>query len=117
MKRMMLKSKIHHARVTDKNVNYQGSITLNKDLIKQADLFPFEQVHVYNVSNGERFITYLIKEEKHPGVCCINGAAAHKVNKGDKLIIAAYSLMEDEEADFYSPRILILDENNQIKSG
>ncbi len=116
MKRIMLKSKIHNARVTDKNIHYQGSLTLNKELIKQADLFPFEQIHVYNVSNGERFITYIIKEEKKPGLVCVNGAAAHKVNKGDQLIIASYALMEDEEADFYSPKILILDKENRVRT-
>jgi len=115
MQRIMLKSKIHNARVTDKNINYQGSITLAKDLIKKADLFPFEQVHVYNISNGERFITYLIQDEKKPGVVCLNGAAAHKVNIGDKIIIASYTVMSDEEADFYMPRILIMDKNNQVR--
>lgn len=111
----MLRSKIHHAKVTEKNVNYQGSITLSKDLIKKADLFPFEQVHVYNISNGERFITYLIQDEEKSGVVCLNGAAAHKVNIGDKIIIASYSVMSDEEADLYRPKILILDEDNQVK--
>jgi len=115
VQRIMLKSKIHNAKVTDKNVNYQGSITLAKNLIKEADLFPFEQVHVYNISNGERFITYLIQGEEKPGRVCLNGAAAHKVNIGDKIIIASYALMSDEEADFYMPKILILDEDNQVK--
>ncbi|HZX10293.1 MAG TPA: aspartate 1-decarboxylase [Acidobacteriota bacterium] len=115
MQRIMLKSKIHNAKVTDKNVNYQGSITLAKNLIKEADLFPFEQVHVYNISNGERFITYLIQNEEKPGRVCLNGAAAHKVNIGDKIIIASYAVMSDEEADFYMPKILIMDEDNQVK--
>jgi len=115
MERIMLKSKIHNAKVTDKNVNYQGSITLAKDLIKKAELFPFEQVHVYNISNGERFITYLIQEEEEPGKVCLNGAAAHKVNIGDKIIIASYAVMSDEEADFYMPKIFILDKNNKIR--
>ncbi len=115
MTRIMLKSKIHNAKVTEKNVNYQGSITLAKDLIREADLFPFEQVHIYNISNGERFITYVIQDEKRPGVICLNGAAAHKVSIGDKIIIASYSLMSDEEADFHRPKILILDKDNKIK--
>jgi aspartate 1-decarboxylase len=114
MERIMLKSKIHDARVTDKNVNYQGSITLDKDLIKKTGLFPFEQVHVYNISNGERFITYVIQEEKKSGVVRLNGAAAHKVNIGDRLIVASYALMSDEEADSYNPKILILDKKNQV---
>ena len=115
MLRIMLKSKIHNARVTEKNVNYQGSITLSKDLIREAELFPFEQVHIYNISNGERFITYVIQDEKRPGVVGLNGAAAHKVSIGDKIIIASFSLMSDEEADFYRPEILILDKDNKIK--
>ncbi len=115
MLRIMLKSKIHNARVTEKNVNYQGSITLSKDLIREAELFPFEQVHIYNISNGERFITYVIQDEKRPGVVGLNGAAAHKVSIGDKIIIASFSLMSDEEADFYRPKILILDKDNKIK--
>jgi len=114
MERIMLKSKIHDARVTDKNINYQGSITLDKNLVKKAGLFPFEQVHVYNISNGERFITYVIQEEKNSGVVCLNGAAAHKVNIGDRLIVASYALMSDEEADSYNPKILILDKKNQV---
>ena len=115
MLRIMLKSKIHNARVTEKNVNYQGSITLSKDLIREAELFPFEQVHIYNISNGERFITYVIQDEKRPGVVGLNGAAAHKVSIGDKIIIASFSLMSDEEANFYRPEILILDKDNKIK--
>jgi len=115
MLRIMLKSKIHNAIVTEKNVNYQGSITLSKDLIREAELFPFEQVHIYNISNGERFITYVIQDEKRPGVVGLNGAAAHKVSIGDKIIIASYSLMSDEEADFHRPKILILDKDNKIK--
>jgi len=115
MLRIILKSKIHNARVTEKNVNYQGSITLSKDLIREAELFPFEQVHIYNISNGERFITYVIQDEKRPGVVGLNGAAAHKVSIGDKIIIASYSLMSDEEADFHRPKILILNKDNKIK--
>jgi len=115
MQRVMLKSKIHNAKVTDKNINYQGSITLAKDLIKKAELFPFEQVHIYNISNGERFVTYVIQDDENPGIVCLNGAAAHKVNIGDKVIIASYAVMSEEEADFYRPKILILDENNQVK--
>jgi len=117
MERIMLKSKIHDARVTDKNINYQGSITLDKNLVKKAGLFPFEQVHVYNISNGERFITYVIQEEKNSGVVCLNGAAAHKVNIGDRLIVASYALMSDEEADSYNPKILILGKKNQVIKG
>lgn len=115
MKRYMLKAKVHRAVVTDTNLEYEGSLTLDKALMNEAELLPFEQIHVYNITNGERFITYLIEGEKNSGVVEVNGAAVHKVKKGDLLIIAAYATVDDDEADLFSPRILILDENNKIK--
>ncbi|MEA3421527.1 MAG: aspartate 1-decarboxylase [Acidobacteriota bacterium] len=116
MKRIMLKAKIHSATVTETNINYEGSLTLDESLMKEAGMFPFEQVHVYNISNGERFVTYLIKGEKDSGVVGINGAAAHKAGKGEKLIIASYAMMDEEEIDFFVPKIVIVNENNRIKS-
>ncbi len=116
MKRIMLKAKIHRAMVTETNINYEGSLTLDENLMKESDMFPFEQVHVYNISNGERFVTYLIKGEKDSGVVGINGAAAHKAGKGDKLIIASYAMVDEEEIEFFMPKIVIIDENNKIKS-
>jgi len=115
VKRIMLKAKIHRARVTEKNINYEGSLTLDESLMKESDMFPFEQVHVYNISNGERFVTYLIKGEKDSGVVGINGAAAHKAGKGDKLIIASYAMVDEEEIEFFMPKIVIVNENNKIK--
>jgi len=116
VKRIMLKAKIHRAMVTETNINYEGSLTLDENLMKESDMFPFEQVHVYNISNGERFVTYLIKGEKDSGVVGINGAAAHKAGKGDKLIIASYAMVDEEEIEFFMPKIVIIDENNKIKS-
>lgn len=88
MQRILLKSKIHRATVTDANLNYEGSITIDEGLMQRADLVPYEKVSIYNVSNGERFSTYVIKGRKGTGVICLNGAAARKVSKGDLIIIA-----------------------------
>jgi len=116
VKRIILKAKIHRATVTESNIDYEGSLTLDESLMKEAGMFPFEQVHVYNISNGERFVTYLIKGEKDSGVVGINGAATHKAGKGDKLIIASYAMMDEEEIEFFMPKLVIVDENNKIKS-
>jgi aspartate 1-decarboxylase len=110
----MLKAKIHHARVTETNLDYEGSLALAEDLMEAADLLPFEKVHVYNVSNGERFSTYLIKAERGSGKIGIYGAAAHRVRVGHKLIVVSYVILEEEETEFFMPRILILDANNKI---
>ncbi len=115
MKRIMLKSKVHKAVATETNLEYDGSLTLDASLMEAADMVPNEQIHVYNIKNGERFITYLIKGECDSGVVGINGAAAHKVKVGDHLIIATYVLMEDRETDFYMPKIVLVDGNNKIK--
>lgn len=115
MRRIMLKAKIHRARVTETNINYEGSLSLDKGLMDAAGIMPFEQVQVYNITNGERFSTYLIKGDRDSGVVGVNGAAAHKAKVGDKLIIASYVLLEEDELDFFMPKILILDENNKVK--
>ncbi len=114
MKRVMLKAKLHHARVTETDINYEGSLALDEDLIRAADMIPFEKVHVYNVSNGERFATYLIKAEKGSGKVGVYGAAAHRAKVGDKLIVVAYAILDEEEIDFFRPKILILDAENRI---
>lgn len=114
MKRVMLKAKIHHARVTETNIDYEGSLALDEDLIRAADMLPYEKVHVYNVSNGERFSTYLIKAERGAGKVGVYGAAAHRAKVGDKLIVVSYVLMDEEETDFFIPKILILDADNKI---
>jgi len=113
MKRIMLKNKIHNGRITGVNLEYEGSLTLDENLMKAADFIPFEQVHVYNKTNGAQFITYLIKGRN--GVVEVNSAAAHLAQPGDKLILAAYAEMEDTEIEFWMPKIVIVDDNNQPK--
>ena len=115
MKRTMLKAKIQKLKVTETNLEYEGSLTLDEDLMKTADVKPFEQVHVYNISNGDRFSTYLIKGAKNSGVVGVNGAAVHKAKKGDKLIVASFVLLEEEEIDFHMPKVLIVGEDNKVK--
>ncbi len=114
MKRVMLKAKIHAARVTGINIDYEGSLALDEDLLQAADLRAFEKVDVYNVSNGERFSTYLIKGQKGSRKVGVYGAAAHKVQIGDKLIVASYVVLDEEEIDFFVPKILVLDAENKI---
>ncbi|MFQ6070678.1 MAG: aspartate 1-decarboxylase [Candidatus Aminicenantales bacterium] len=115
MRRIILKGKIHRARVTEVNRDYEGSLTVDENLMNAAEMIPFEQVHVYNITNGERFLTYLIKGEKDSGVVGVNGAAAHKAKVGDEIIIATYVELEESEIDFIIPKIVILDADNRIK--
>jgi aspartate 1-decarboxylase len=115
MQRIMLKSKIHRATVTDADLNYEGSITIDEGLMKSADLVPFEKVAIYNVSNGERFSTYVIKGKKDSGVICLNGAAARKVSKGDLIIIASYVMAEEDEAKGWVPKCVHVDGKNRRK--
>jgi aspartate 1-decarboxylase len=117
MKRFILKSKIHRAVVTETNIDYEGSLTVDESLLKAAEIVPFEQVHVYNITNGERFVTYIIKGEKDSGVIGVNGAAVHKASSGDVLIIATYTLMDDEESSFFCPKVILVDKDNKIKMG
>ena len=110
--RIMLKSKIHRAHVTDANIDYEGSITIDKELMQEADILPYEQVHVLNINNGARFTTYAIKGER--GEICINGAAARLVTKGDIIIILSYCHVEDEEAGNFTPQLVYVDAQNAI---
>jgi len=112
--RMMLKSKIHRARVTDANINYEGSITIDKKLLREADILPYEQVHVLNVNNGARFTTYAIEGGEGTGEICLNGAAARLVVKGDIVIILTYTQVPEEELNNYKPKIVHVNENNEI---
>jgi aspartate 1-decarboxylase len=114
VKRNILKSKIHRAVVTETNIDYEGSLTVDESLLKAADMVPFEQVHVYNITNGERFVTYVIKGEKNSGVIGVNGAAVHKASLGDMMIIASFALMDDEEISFFCPKVILVDKNNKI---
>ena len=111
----MLKSKIHRATVTDANINYAGSLTLDRALMEAADLLSCERVMVYNITNGERFDTYIIEGERGSGTVCINGAAARKADIGDLIIIASYADYSDEELAGGGSRIVILGENNAIE--
>jgi len=114
MMRILCKSKIHRATVTDANLNYEGSLTLDPLLMEAAGLVPFEQVHVLNLNNGARFETYLIEGERGSGTVCVNGAAARLVQVGDPVIVLAYALVpEDELADF-TARIVFVDEHNRV---
>jgi aspartate 1-decarboxylase len=115
MKRTFLKTKIHRAVITQDNLDYEGSLGLDESLMKAADLFPFEKVEIYNVSNGERFATYLVKEEKGSGIVAVYGAAAHKARAGDKVIIASYAIIDEDEIDFYVPKVVLVDDRNRIK--
>ena len=115
MKRIMLRAKIHRAKVTDANLEYEGSITIDRKLMEAADLYEFEQVHIYNCTNGNRFSTYAIEGEPGSGVICLNGAAARQVSKGDIVIIAAYASMKEEEARSHQPKLVYVDDENRIK--
>ncbi len=110
----MLYSKIHRATVTDANLNYVGSITIDEELMEEANLFVGQKVDVVNINNGERFSTYVIKGERGKRDICLNGAAARKVHPGDKIIIIAYASMTLEEAKSFKPAVLIVDDNNNI---
>lgn len=108
----MLKSKIHRATVTDANLNYEGSITIDRNLMKAADILPYEQVHVVNVNNGSRLVTYAIEGES--GEICLNGAAARLVHKGDTVIILSYTNVEDAKLQDFHPTLVYVDAKNQI---
>ncbi|MFG0212992.1 aspartate 1-decarboxylase [Brevibacillus porteri] len=115
MFRTMMKAKIHRAMVTEANLNYVGSITIDKNLLDALDILPNEKVQIVNNNNGARLETYVIEGAPGSGVICLNGAAARLVQEGDIVIIIAYAMMTDEEARTYKPRVAIMDEKNQIK--
>jgi aspartate 1-decarboxylase len=113
MTRKLLRAKIHRATVTGADLDYEGSVTIDRELMDLTDLVDYEAVHVWNVTNGERFQTYAIPGERHSGVVCVNGAAAHKVSKGDLIIIAAFSWMEEDEARAWQPKVVFVDDENR----
>ena len=115
MRRHMLKSKIHRATVTEADVHYEGSLTLDAHLLHAADIVPYEEVHVWNVTRGTRFRTYAMTGEIGSGVVCANGAAALLVEPGDLVIIATFTDVEDSELEDFRPKIVLVDENNAIK--
>jgi aspartate 1-decarboxylase len=112
--RTMLKGKIHRARVTEVNLDYEGSITIDRVLMEAADILPYEMVHVLDIDNGARFQTYAIEGEPGSGEVCINGAAARLVSEGDTVIILAYTGVADEEARTVHPRLVYVDGRNAI---
>lgn len=110
------KSKIHRCRVTEANLNYEGSVTIDADLMDAADILPNEQVQVLNVNNGERFDTYAIRGQRGSGVICLNGPAARLAHVGDLVIILTYATMEREELERHTPRIVMVDDRNRIRN-
>jgi aspartate 1-decarboxylase len=115
MKIEVVKSKIHQVTVTEANLHYVGSITIDEKLMNAANLVENEKVHVLNLNNGERLETYVIKGEKDSGVICLNGPAARKVYVGDAVVVLSYALMDFEEAKSFKPWIIFPDENNKLK--
>lgn len=110
----MLKSKIHRATITDANLNYVGSITIDSSLLKSANLIPYEKVQIVDIDNGNRLETYIIEGEENSGVICLNGAAARLVQKGDKIIIMAYGQMDEIEAKTFTPTVVFVDDSNKV---
>lgn len=115
MQRMMLRAKLHRATVTEADLHYEGSCGIDEDLLEAADMKEFEQIELYNINNGERFATYVIKAPRGSGVISLNGAAARKAHVGDLMIICTYGPMTDAEAGEYKPKVVLLDERNRIK--
>lgn len=113
----LLKAKIHRATVTDANVAYEGSLTVDRELLDASGICVHEQVHVVDVDNGERFVTYVIEGEPGSGVMCVNGAAARLVSPGDRVIVIAYCHVTAEEASTHRPQVVLVDEKNAIKEG
>ncbi len=111
--RLMLASKLHRAVVTDSNVDYEGSITIDAALMASVDILPYQQVEVYNITKGDRFTTYAIEGAANSGTICINGAAAHRAKVGDRIIICAYRPVRDEDAHAIAPKVVVLDEANR----
>ena len=110
----LFKSKIHRVKVTQAELNYVGSITIDEDLMEAAGIMEHEQVHIVNNNNGERLITYVIKGERGTGIICLNGAAARKAEVGDIVIVISYGLMTLEEAKTHQPKIVFTDDNNRL---
>ena len=115
MQRTMLKSKIHRATITEADLNYDGSLTIDRDLMDVAGIIPFERVKVYNINNGERFDTYAIEGTAGSGIIGLNGAAARKGHVGDLIIIVTYAVYDDKELAGFAPAILLCDAKNKIR--
>ncbi len=116
MERIFFKSKIHRATVTEANLNYEGSITIDSDLMIAADILPYEKVDVVNISTGDRFTTYALLGKKGSGEICLNGGAARLGHVGDLLIIISYVHLEKKELDTFSTKAVLVDEHNHVQS-
>jgi aspartate 1-decarboxylase len=114
MRRTLLKSKIHRATVTEANLDYEGSVTIDRGLMDAADIVEHEQVQIYDVTNGARLTTYVIPGPAGSGVVCINGAAAHLVKAGDLVILATYAEFDEPEARRHRPRVVFVDAENRV---
>ena len=110
----LLKSKLHHAHVTHSELDYEGSCAIDSDLLKAAGIHEYEQIHIYNLANGERFTTYAIRAEQGSGIISINGAAAHKARPNDRIIICTYAVLDEQEAAGFHPTLVYLDADNRI---
>jgi aspartate 1-decarboxylase len=110
----LLKSKLHHAHVTHSELEYEGSCAIDGGLLEAAAIREYEQIHIYNLANGERFTTYAIRAEQGSGIISINGAAAHKAEPGDRIIICTYAVLSEQEAAGFHPRLVYLDADNRI---
>lgn len=114
MFRTMMKSKIHRARVTEANLNYVGSITIDQDIIDRVGILPHEKVQIVNNNNGARLETYVIAGERNSGVVCLNGAAARLVQPGDVIIIVSYAMLSEEELKDFRPKVALMNEHNEV---
>ena len=111
----LLKSKLHHANVTHAELEYEGSCAIDGTLLRAANIQEYEQIQIYNLDNGERFITYAIRAEEDSGIISVNGAAAHKARPGDRLIICTYAMLSTQEASVFKPTLVYLDAHNRIR--
>ncbi len=114
MQKIMLTSKLHRARVTDRNTEYEGSVQIDENLMEEVGIASYEQVHIYDINNGNRLITYAIPGERGSGMISVNGAAARLVERKDRIIIAAYGMINLEKENNDQPRVLLLDEDNRV---
>src|ERR1043165_4031046 len=111
----MMKSKLHRATVTETNLEYEGSLTIDTDLLEAADILPHEQIHVWDVTNGTRLVTYALPGDRGTGTMCVNGAGAHLIKPGDTIIIATFAELEDAEARVHQPLVVFLGTGNRVK--
>lgn len=114
MARIMFKSKIHRATVTAANLDYEGSLTVDQDLLEAARILPYEQIHVWDVTNGSRLITYALPGDRGSGTICVNGAGAHLIKPGDVVIVATYATMTSKRARKHTPRVVFVDAQNRM---